>query len=963
MRLVFCSSHRSSRSARKKKQGFLVRFIVLMALLAALLGPGFIAHAGPQLQSSKVQAVLASMTPEERVGQLFLVTFEGMNTDTGSQIHDLIANHHVGGVVLLAENDNFAGAPDTIPAVHQLIGDLQRIEAQVNPPTPVPETTTPEPGTTLQPETNIQTEPRIYVPLFIGISQEGDGTPYDQILSGMTPLPDAMAIGATWNRNLAQQVGAVLGNELSTMGFNLLLGPSLDVVESPNPSAQIDLGTRVFGGDPFWVGEMGKAFISGLHAGSSSRMVVIAKHFPGRGSSDRSPEEEVATVRKRLEQLEQIELPPFFAVTNSSQPEEIVNGLLVSHIRYQGFQGNIRATTRPVSFDASALSAIIALPKFSNWRSNGGLIVSDALGSQAVRDFYAQGGENFSPRLVARDAFLAGNDLLYLGNISLDDPEDDTYAATVRTLEFFTQEYNADPDFAQQVDKAVARILAQKFGLYDLFTLSNVLTLEDRLALIGSSSSRQLMYEVARTAATLINPEPEELSTWLPAAPTQNERIVFLTDMQTYQQCHLCAPQDTLSVYALQDMVERLYGPTGSGQVFSSRLTSFPLTELELMLNGESEENIEPSLERANWIVISLTDVSRGQIPLLRRFFSERPNLLRNKNVILFSFTAPYYLDATDISKLTAYYALYSKQPAFIEVAARLLFQQVTAQGISPVSIPAVEYDLRIATSPDRDQIIPLSLDGEEVPTLVSPTVELTPITAEPTEVPLYKLGDTISVQAGPIVDHNQHIVPDETVVNFIMSTRDEGGGILEQIEAVTTDGIARASFDIDQPGKVEIRAASEPAVISEVLQFDASDEGAAVTIIAPVPTTTPEPPSTPTVTAMPENDLISPDGHPRIGVWLLVLIALFGGGLLTYWAASRIFSPRWGLRWGLCVFLGGLLGYNYLALDFPGAAEWIASEGGAFGVLLLTFTGEMAGILVAWVWSRWVSEPESRAG
>ena len=85
----------------------------------------------------------------------------------------------------------------------------------------------------------------------------------------------------------------------------MLLGPSLDVVESPNPSAQIDLGTRVFGGDPFWVGEMGKAYISGLHAGSNSHMVVIAKHFPGRGGSDRSPEEEVATVRKSLEQLKQ----------------------------------------------------------------------------------------------------------------------------------------------------------------------------------------------------------------------------------------------------------------------------------------------------------------------------------------------------------------------------------------------------------------------------------------------------------------------------------------------------------------------------------------------------------------------------------------------------------------------------------------------------------------------------------
>ncbi len=46
------------------------------------------------------------------------------------------------------------------------------------------------------------------------------------------------------------------------------------------------------------------------------------------------------------------------------------------------------------------------------------------------------------------------------------------------------------------------------------------------------------------------------------------------------------------------------------------------------MLNGESETDIEAILDRANWIVISLTDNSKGQVALLQRFFSERPNLI-----------------------------------------------------------------------------------------------------------------------------------------------------------------------------------------------------------------------------------------------------------------------------------------------------------------------------------------------
>lgn len=915
-------------------------WVILLTFLASFLGPATsVAYAQTSTPSSKAQAVLVSMSPEERVGQLFLVTFTGTDTSPESQIYDLIANRHVGGVVLQAGNDNFVAAPGTVTSAHQLINALQTIEWQAS----------------------INSQPQlsdVYVPLFVGISQEGDGIPHDQILSGLTPLPDEMAIGATWKTDLARQVGTVLGNELSAMGFNLYLGPSLDVLESPNPSALSDLGTRVFGGDPFWVGRMGREYISGLHAGSNNRMMVVAKHFPGRGSSDRSPEEEVATVRKSLEQLKQIELSPFFAVTNSPEPASLVDGLLVSHIRYQGFQGNIRATTRPVSFDPAALSAILALPEFATWRANGGLIVSDSLGSPAVQDFYSQGGENFSPRTVSRDAFLAGNDLLYLGNIGTGDANDTTYSTTLRILEFFSQEYRNDSTFAQLVDAAVLRILSQKFRMYDLFTSSNVLVPENRLASIGSS--QQVMVDVARNAATLISPDPLELSTLLPAPPNQSDWIVYLTDTSTYQQCSTCLSQDFFSANALEQATLRLYGPSGSGQISPNRLRSFPFAELQLMLNNESKTTIEDDLGRATWVVISLTDVGNGQVNLLRRLFSERPNLLRNKKLILFSFTAPYYLDATDISKLEAYYALYSKQPAFVDVAVRLLFQQVSLQGASPVSVTAVEYDLIARTSPNPSQLIPLALD-EIVTTIPTATGESV-VTPEPTEVPLFRIGDTIAVRAGPILDQNGHIVPDGTVVRFTMNTKEESGGILNQFETTTTNGLSRASFVIDKPGTVEISVVSEPAVTSVVLQIDASDEGAAVIIVTPEVTTTPAP-VTPTSTPTPESDLVTREGYPRIGVWLLVLLAIFGGALLSYWAVSRIVSTRWGLRWALCIFLGGLLSYNYLALGFPGAAEWIASDAGPFGVLVLTFAGEALGALAAGIWMQWFSEPGSREG
>ena len=126
-----------------------------------------------------------------------------------------------------------------------------------------------------------------------------------------------MAIGATWSEDDAQQVGQVVGRELSAVGVNMLLGPVVDVLERPHPEGGGDLNLRVLGGDPTWVGMLGRAYIRGVHQGSGGRMLTVAKHFPGHGSSDRNPDEEVSTVSKSLDELKRSDLLPFFAVTQA----------------------------------------------------------------------------------------------------------------------------------------------------------------------------------------------------------------------------------------------------------------------------------------------------------------------------------------------------------------------------------------------------------------------------------------------------------------------------------------------------------------------------------------------------------------------------------------------------------------------------------------------------------------------
>ncbi len=881
----------------------------------------------------KSQDMLALLSPEERIGQLFLVTFTGMQVDEGSPIHNLILKEHIGGVVLLAANDNFTTGDAAMQQVITMNRQLQLIRwaASQQPQ--------------LDPATN-ETYLINYTPLLIGTYQEGDSHPYDQILTGVTRLPSGMAMGATWNTERARQVGSILGGELAALGINLLIGPSLDVLETPNPDSSSDLGTRTFGGDPFWVGEMGKAFITGLHQGSQGRVASIAKHFPGNGGADRPAEEEVSTVRKSFDQLKRIDLVPFFAVTGDApSADATADALLASHIRYQGFQENIRATTRPVSFDPQAFNQLMSLDPLSIWRDAGGVIVSDNLGSRAVRSFYELTGQEYEARQVALNAFLAGNDILYLGDIA-DNENPDPYAEIIRTLDFFTQKYTEDPAFAQRVDESVLRILKMKYRLYPIFNLANTLPPIDGLESIGLSDD--IVFETAREAATLISPAVAELDNAVPEAPKRSDRIVFISDTMTAKQCSECPDEPIFPADSMEQAVLRLYGPQAGSQVLPFNLTSYSLVDLLEMLDSpRNSTQLEIDLRRAQWIVFGMLDINKDDPNSqgMLRFLSERPDLFQQKKLIAFAFNAPYFLDATNISKLTAYYGLYSKIPGFVDVAARLLFKELTPTGVLPVSVPGVGYDLITMTSPEPDQVIPLELDQDiDQPTDSS-------VTPEPLPTPEIRLGSSIPLRTGVIIDRNGHPVPDGTPVQFIVST-DGVVSTFPQIET-TVGGVAKSSLQVTSPGILEVRVESEPAKQSNVLRFDIPSDSSQPSTPTPTvaPSSTPEPtltatiPPTPVIIAETSGD----DGLTLFD-WFVAIILAATISFVFYRLSALAGQVRWGIRGGFFALIGGLIAYCYLALSLPGSDVMQSSLGG-WGIILVTTIGSFVGLISTMIW------------
>ncbi len=676
-------------------------------------------------------------------------------------------------------------------------------------------------------------------------------------------------------------------------------------------------------------------------------MLVVAKFFPGYGSADRIPEDEVATVRKSLNEIKNFDLIPFYAVTgNAPTPEHMVDGLYVSHIRFQGFEDNApRATTRPISLDPIALQNLVLLEPINLWRESGGLLVSDDLGGKALRLYLDLINQSFDPKRVLLNALLAGNDLLYVSDFTTQDQEDQL-TATINTFTHYAQKYREDPSFAQRVDDAVARILTKKFQLYSVFIPS--LVYPSGTPVRASDQTGQTVFDITRDAASLINPTKADLDEVLPDPPSRTDRMVFITDSRPQVQCTSCSEQYQIGVTDLEEIILRRYGPNAGRQVVASNLVSFSMMDLESLLDNRSaKEVMERRIGLSHWIIFLMTDNS-SEYPTyktLSRFLVRRPDLIQGKKLVVFSLNAPYYLDATDISKLTAYYGLFNKTGQALDIAAYLLFDEIAATGSLPVSVPGIYYELNEALFPDPAQIIQLEYDipGEEdeVVDLQTPT---------PNPPVIFNTGDAVNLRTGIIVDSNGRPVPDGTAVEFSLMINGDPQNA-RQTE-FTQAGIAKTSFLITATGTHEFRAQSEQA-ISDPLRLEVPVPLGEEETPSPTMTPTETPSPTPTHTRIPIQPTtapVAPTQTPAIVDWAIAILisSILGWGIFRILAGSGL--SRWGVRIGFLVFIGGTLAYIYLVLELPGSSSFTTTSI-AQGVLVISLLGCLFGLFLGVIW------------
>jgi len=469
----------------------------------------------------QIEAFLQRMSPEDRVGQLFVIAFDGNTISATSDIAELIHDYRIGGVMLMPSQENFTNAKGvkTPEEIARLTNQLQALAyGYLLPPenalaltnlsttiagaatmtetltqtvtsplglTPLPmpsysaaqlvdeSSSSAAPTPTATTNGSSATAPPIAkIPLLIGAEQLGDGYPATAMRRNFTPIPSQLALGSTWNPTLVKTIGALVGTELHAVGVNLLLGPSLDVTDQPRTDPVGALGVHTFGGDPYWVSKLGSAYIAGVHEGSDYQLATIARHFPGQGDIDRLPEQEVATVQQSLTDLRRVALPPFVQVTrnpsrviSTTGDSAAVDGLMTSHMRFSAFQGTSSSRIPPISLMPD-LGIVLDQEGFTDWHNNGGILMTNALGVPAIRRYYEAPLQEFPYRRVALDAFAAGHDLIYLAHLSADDFWEAEKEYIKDIIQFFRERYTTDPDFQAQVDTAVRRILRLKYQLY-----------------------------------------------------------------------------------------------------------------------------------------------------------------------------------------------------------------------------------------------------------------------------------------------------------------------------------------------------------------------------------------------------------------------------------------------------------------------------------------------------------------
>ena len=325
--------------------------VVLAAIIVLLLSPQS-TQAQSDVAAERVDALLATMTLEAKVAQMFMVNLFGPTLTNAGR--DMLETWGPGAVVLL--NSNVEDRPPV--QVTDLVNSYQQ-------------TITDAGG----------------VPLFVAVDQEGGLI--QRLRTGFTTWPVPMLLTAAADADLAYAVGQGMAAELRAVGVNMNLAPVADLqTNRANPV----IGRRSFGSYPTPVGDTLAALIQGMQV---SGVMATVKHFPGHGDTDEDSHTTLPVLDLNRARMDVIELPPFVAAIEAE-----VGAVMGAHIWFPALEPT---ESLPASLSTNIMGALLR-----DDLGYEGIAITDALDMDAIDTVY-------SPENAAIQAIIAGNDMILIG--------------------------------------------------------------------------------------------------------------------------------------------------------------------------------------------------------------------------------------------------------------------------------------------------------------------------------------------------------------------------------------------------------------------------------------------------------------------------------------------------------------------------------------------------------------------
>ncbi|HEY3474132.1 MAG TPA: glycoside hydrolase family 3 N-terminal domain-containing protein, partial [Anaerolineales bacterium] len=158
--------------------------------------------------------------------------------------------------------------------------------------------------------------PRLGIPQFkVTDGPNGARGAWGSMGPSSVATPVGIALGATWNPDLVEKVGNVLGDELKAKGAHILLAPTVNIHRTPIAGRNFECYSE----DPFLSGMLASAYIKGIQ---STGVGACIKHFVANDQ-----EYERFSISSEVDErtLREIYLEPFRIAIRNSNPWAVMS--------------------------------------------------------------------------------------------------------------------------------------------------------------------------------------------------------------------------------------------------------------------------------------------------------------------------------------------------------------------------------------------------------------------------------------------------------------------------------------------------------------------------------------------------------------------------------------------------------------------------------------------------------------